>query len=406
MTEIQKILAEWARAKEENEACALATVVKVVGSAYRRPGARMLITNDGRTIGTISGGCLERDIAERAPSVLRASNATIVEYDTTSSEDIVWGLGLGCNGLVQVLLESITAESNAARLLEFADESLRERQTGVVVATLIHVNNHTRAKVGQRLMLREDGSVQDYVGESELAALILTDARAVFNKRRSKLRQYQLSEGEMEVFIEVVEPPVPLIVFGADMDAVPVAEFARHLGWQVTIIDPRARQATRDRFAFADNIVLCRAEEIARCVALENCAAAVVMSHNYPDDLTMLRALLSSPVGYVGVLGPKRRTEKMLQEIRADDDNFDDSRLEELHTPIGLDIGADTPEEIALSIVAEIKATLANRQGGLLKHRNAPIHDVMDGTNPATNLTNKSHTAATETEQILTSIRQ
>ncbi|GAC1402865.1 MAG: hypothetical protein NVSMB56_17830 [Pyrinomonadaceae bacterium] len=186
--------------------------------------------------------------------------------------------------------------------------------------------------------------------------------------------------------------------------AVAVAEFARQLGWHVTIVDPRTRAVTRERFSAADEIVLCRADKIAGCVALENRTAAIVMSHNYLDDMTMLRALLSSPVGYIGILGPKSRTEKMLQEIRAEDENFDDSRLEELHSPIGLDIGADTPAEIALSIVAEIKAAYANRQGGLLKHRNAPIHDVLAGTIQPTDSTNKTQPEAAE--QILISVGQ
>ncbi len=379
MNELQAIVDAYTQSQVRGERTALATVVNVVGSAYRRPGARMLIAESGLTVGTISGGCLERDVVERAAEVIKSGVARIVEYDTRGNEDIVWGLGLGCNGVVQILLESVHEESEGAKALQFIAGCLHARQRGIL-ATVISVTRTLNDKsdvrrIGERLLLDSELNICDQTFTNDnLAALICADAREAFASGRAMLRAYETSAGRVEIFFDIISPPRSLIIFGAEPDAVPVARQALTLGWHVTVVDTRARQATLERFREADDVLLCRAEDIAARISLMPNTAAIVMTHNYMDDIALLRALLPSPVNYLGILGPKQRTAKVLEEIGAEGIGLAPAQLARLHSPIGMDIGAETPEEIALAIIAEIKAVGTKRGGGFLRDRNAPIH--------------------------------
>jgi xanthine/CO dehydrogenase XdhC/CoxF family maturation factor len=388
VNELQSVVDAYVEARARGERAALATVVGVVGSAYRRPGARMLITGGGRAAGSISGGCLERDVAERAARVMETGAARVVEYDTRGDEDVVWGLGLGCNGVVRVLIESLHEGGSAARALRFIGGRLRERRPGVL-ATVIRAPEATREsgaryegaayrfdRLGERLPLDESESDRrdDQGAGGGLVARIREDARAALAAGRAAARVYGSGADRIEVFFDLIRCPRPLVIFGAEHDADHVARLARGVGWHVTVVDTRAREASRRRFAAADEVVLCRAGEVASRVALSRETAAVVMTHNYLDDAELLRALLPSPARYVGVLGPKRRTEKLLEELRAGGEPPARAQLARLHAPVGIDIGAETPEEIALSIVAEIKAACDARPAGFLRDGLGPIH--------------------------------
>jgi xanthine dehydrogenase accessory factor len=392
MNELQAIVEAFAETRARDEQAALATIVSVVGSAYRRSGARMLITEGGRTVSTISGGCLERDVIERAAEVMDSGEARIIEYDTRGNEDIVWGLGLGCNGVVRILLESLHEESDGARTLKFIADCLRARHTGVI-ATIIGAaetsfksgDKASRQRTGARLLFVDEQNTtnqniasQLLIGdetEVEFIACLREDAGAVLNSGRSSVRAYETGAGQIEIFFDLIEPPRSLFVFGAEQDALPVVRLARSLGWHLTVVDTRARSRTSERFYEANEVVLCRAEEAASSISLAQDAAAIVMTHNYLDDIELLRCLLPSQVGYVGILGPKQRTAKLLEELSAEGVRLTNAQLTRLHSPIGMDIGAETPEEIALSIIAEVKTAFANRSGGFLRDRNAPIHD-------------------------------
>ncbi|MDT5294198.1 MAG: xanthine dehydrogenase accessory factor [Acidobacteriota bacterium] len=380
MNELQAIVAAYAEASARGERTALATIVGVEGSAYRRPGARMLIAGNGRTTGALSGGCLERDVAERAARVLKTRGPEVVEYDTRGSEDIVWGLGLGCSGVVRILLESLHAGSHGERALRFISDCLQARGSGVL-ATVIAGNvkaegcEYRPFAVGERLLL--DASMNicgPPLADGLPAARIREDALEILAGKRAASRSYEAGRGHIEIFFDVITPPRPLVIFGAEHDAVPLVHLARMLGWHVTVVDARARGATRERFAEADEVVLCGVEEVAARVSLTEDTAAVVMTHNYPIDVELLRVLLPSPVRYLGVLGPKQRTSKLLEEISGGASAPADSQHARLHSPTGIDLGAETPEEIALSIISEIKAVCAARGGGFLRDRNAPIH--------------------------------
>lgn len=193
----------------------------------------------------------------------------------------------------------------------------------------------------------------------------------------STVHKYQ-SSGSIEVLIEVIQPPTPLIVYGAGSDAVPVVNFAKALGWDVTVVDCRSHEATLLRLAIADKVILTRREIVHKEISIDENTIAVVMTHNYLDDLEILKTLLPSPARYLGILGPKQRTEKLLQDLHAERITYSKQQLQKLYAPIGIDVGADTPEEIALSIIAEIQTVLAKRSGGFLRNRNKPIHQRND----------------------------
>jgi xanthine dehydrogenase accessory factor len=378
MKEFIAILAELEKSNRQGKTTIMATVIEARGSTYRRPGARMLLTSDGCSVGTISGGCLEADVCLRSQEVMAKKQPIVVTYDTTSDEDIVWGLGLGCNGLVRVLIEPITPSQ--ADYVEFLSSCYGDRQLGVV-ATLVSATGLVQ-QVGTRLMLQQNGNLINQFSNS-LAASIVKDARTALQSETSILKSYLLPNGEIEVFIEVIQPPLPLIIFGAGHDAIPVARFAKELGWNVTVVDTRQASATQNRFAESDAIVLSRPENISDYVAVSDRTVAVVMTHNYLHDRELLKTLLPSQVCYLGILGPKSRTERLLEELRQIEISPTREQMHRLYAPIGLDIGADTPEEIALSIIAGIQAVITNRLGNQLRERKGSIHEQGNQLNPS-----------------------
>ncbi|MCL1470798.1 XdhC family protein [Argonema antarcticum] len=373
MNELQAIIDAFADVQRNHKNAVLATVVKVKGSAYRRPGARMLITEDGYRVGAISGGCLEDDVCDRAKKILATGIPTVVTYDTTSDEDIFWGLGMGCNGIIQVLIEPLQSQFNIEQLA-FLSCCLRLRQRGVM-ATVFQSSGDTLASITSRIFLTESDTPIDRVADAELAKKIIENARQVLKHgRTSQIKSYQWSNSEAEVLIEVIQPPVSLVVFGAGDDAIPVVRLAKELGWYVTVIDRRAAYATSTRFQEADAIAISHPEEMRSHLTLDCHTAAVVMTHNYLCDRDILQTLIPSPLPYIGILGARNRTEKLLQDLQQIGFVLDSEQLNRLYAPVGLDIGAETPPEIALSIIAEIKAVMADRSGGFLRNRKAPIH--------------------------------
>ena len=373
MTETQKIIEASRRAAQENVPSALATVVRVEGSAYRRPGARMFVTQTGERTGVLSGGCLEGDVAERALKVIETGKPVVVTYDTTSDDDIVWGLGIGCRGVVQVLLEP-TANFRFAELTQLLDECSQSRARGAI-ATVIQGAGGAEIEVGARALLHPYGCWQadDSLGKLFPGTGIVNELRSVVRSGASTVKRFELDQGTFDVFFEVIEPPVSLVIFGAGDDALPLVASARSLGWHTTLVDTRARALTAERFPQADEVVLCPAEDACQRVRLNDNTVVVVMTHNFLHDLALLRTLLQTRLRYLGCLGPRHRTEKLLSDLAAEMD-VSRIRLGQLYAPAGLDIGADTPAEVAYSIVAEINSVLSNREGGFLRKRKGPIH--------------------------------
>ena len=381
MNELQAILEAFAQSQENGETAFLATVVKTQGSTYRRAGAKMLMTSTGKMVGTISSGCLENDVFEHTRQSMSDSSAIVVTYDNTAPEDIIWGFGLGCNGVVQVLIESLDKD-NTVNKLAFMRECLNKNHFGIV-ATVFDIQGEVNIKTGARLLLYPNGNISTDIKDINLTQSLIADAQTAFINQKSTVNQYYLPNGNVEVFIEVIQPPTPLVIFGAGRDAVPVAKYAKTLGWHVTVVDCRASNATYERFPMADEIIVARRETIHQ-VSITERTATVVMTHNYLDDIEIVKMLLLSSNQYVGVLGAKQRIERLLADLRAAETIYTDDMREKLHAPIGIDIGAETPEEIAMAIIAEIQAVLSNRNASFLKNRKKPIHS--SANNPLTDI--------------------
>lgn len=367
MRELQIILGAAGELAERGERAALATVVDVQGSSYRLPGAKMIAGENGTTYGTVSGGCLEADVLERATQVMRTGAAEVFVYDTTNNDDSVFSLNMGCRGVIRILLER-----PGDVLLNFF-RSIEETRRGGLAATLIQVSDTGRERdlrVGARLLLGDGGRIVASDFDAASHETIAADALAAMREGKSKRSTYEFGE----VFFDLIAPPVSLVVFGAGADAIPLVEMSKDLGWHVTVIDHRAAFATPERFPGAE-ILKVRPEGVARSLPITERTVAVVMTHNYEHDKIILRNLLRSPARYVGSLGPKRRAERLLGELRDEGEQYSDEELSKLYAPIGLDIGADTPAAIALSVIAEIQSILSGRTGGFLRNRRGSIYD-------------------------------
>jgi len=366
MMELQEILHRVS--VDDGDDAILATLVDVQGSGYRVAGARMLIDRNGKSIGTVSGGCLEADILERARKVLETGEPIVVSYDTTKDENSPFGLGMGCRGVVRVLLEP--ARHNNA--LAFIRDCFTRREQGVV-STLISKTPNVQAGLASRLFLKND--TFNGMALNGLSFQVGRDATAVLLETRSRTNTYETADTEVEFFHEVIKPPTAILIFGAGHDAVPVARLAGRMGWRVAVFDHRPAWVSADRFPEADELIVSRPENIDHDIFVDPQSIAVVMNHNYDLDREILARLLVSKCRYIGMLGPKQRTERLLDELVSQGITFKESQLEKLYAPVGLDIGASTPEGIALAIVAEIQAVLSGREGGSLKYRQAPIYD-------------------------------
>ena len=347
---------------------ALATVVRVRGSSYRSPGARMLITDDGKWVGSISGGCLEGDALRKARKVMTDQSPQTVTYDTSEDSNQNLGIGLGCNGVIDVLLEPVDTTGNYDAIRLF--ETIIAAKEPVGLATVFS-NTLYQA---EKLLINSKGEVLMPLSSADLNERVFPDLSNVFTTRRSEARKYHEEGTELEVFIELIQPSISLMIFGGGFDARPVSNLAKSLGWEVTVTDECVAHIAPVFFPTADKLSLCHRDFVDRDFDITPFTACVLMSHNYEYDRDVLRKLLNSPTPYVGILGPRKRFDKMIEEYAGEGIRLSGDDLHRIHSPIGLDIGAEAPDEIALSIVSEIQGKFSNRSGGFLKYRNAPIH--------------------------------
>jgi xanthine/CO dehydrogenase XdhC/CoxF family maturation factor len=351
---------------------AIATVVNVRGSTYRRPGARLLVTSDGRSAGMISGGCFEADARERCRRVMSTGRVEIVTYDSTAPDDIVFGLGLGCQGVVQVLFEPLVAGDQAG-LLSFFAACMARRQPGRMV-TVFEADG---IPLGSRVLRWPDGRVSSSLADPTVSSALICFVRES-GSNLVAVHDLELPDARgAAVLVETIVPSPSLTIFGGGDDAVPVVRIAKLAGWHVTVVDVRPEYAKRERFSDADAVLCLRPEAVATDpgIVLPPESLVVVMTHHFAHDQALLRTLLPLPLRYLGILGPKARTIRLLDELENDGVILSAQKLAHLYAPAGLDLGAETPEEIAVSIMGEMQAVLARRKGGSLRDRNAPIHD-------------------------------
>lgn len=346
---------------------AIATVVQVAGSAYRREGAKLLVRDDGVTRGNVSGGCLEQDVLEVALRVLETGQSELRSY--CSGADVVeaWDLGVGCEGRVDVFITPAAGDDARLReLLEAAEESF-------AVASLVDIEMEEGATDGEtpsprprRLLVTAEGEPIGSLGDSVLDRLAGVAARDALATEISGIAAI----GSRQVFVEMLRPPPRLVVFGAGDDARPLVTLATTVGFRVTVVDRRPALLAPERFSSGTRLVTARAEARGLQSLLGCKPFVVLMTHNYADDLAYLESILSVPTSYIGMLGPRQRTERILDTLRMTIP-VDADRV---HGPIGLDLGGEGAEAVAVAIIAEILTVKSGRLAEPLRDRTAPIH--------------------------------
>jgi xanthine dehydrogenase accessory factor len=369
VSEITDVLTAIGSLAASGQRMALATIVAVRGSTYRRPGARLLVPEEGAPIGNISGGCLEGDVADMARLVMEEGRARLAGWDLTADDDAVWGLGLGCNGAIEVFIEPAERAVEAARALRTALEEERP----ISLVTVIESAEPEAIAPGARVIVMPDGRVEGSLGRSDVDAEAIAAGRELHTTERSEIRT--LAEG-VRAFVEILDPPLRLVICGAGHDAVPLVRAASLLGWNVTVVDDRPAFLNRERFPEAHGFAsVDDPSEVAAAVTVDARTFVVVMTHNFLRDKAYLRGLLTTDARYVAMLGPAARTQRLLMELEEEGTPITEERRSRIHGPAGLDLGAEGPEEIAQAIIGEIVAVRRGRDGGFLKERPTPIHD-------------------------------
>jgi xanthine dehydrogenase accessory factor len=372
MKEIQAIIQAYEEAQQQGKQTALATVVHVQGSSYRRPGARMLITVDGQLTGAISGGCLEGDALRKALLVMTRQQPMLVTYDTTDEDDAKLGVGLGCEGIIHIVIEPILPEQadNPIQLLK----TISAQRQHATLVMLFSLNDRREVQPGTCLLQLPGETVTARIGNDALQKALTADAKTAFINQVSAAKTY-VSEGkQFTAFIELIKPAVSVIIIGAGNDAIPVAQMANIMGWQVTVADGRPAQATAARFPTANQVLVTKPDQVIEQVTIDAQTVFVLMTHNYNYDLKVLRQLITRRVTYIGMLGPRKKLVRMLDELKVEGIEPTPEQLTSIYGPVGLNIGAENAEEIALSIIAEIKAVIAGRAGEFLRNSADTIH--------------------------------
>lgn len=378
MHETLRLLETLEPLRARGEETALATVVRTAGSTFRKESAKLLITAAGDMVGSISAGCLENDVREAAGEVLHTGDPQLLHYDNTAPEDIIWGLGLGCNGVVDVFVEAIDYPGDAS---ERSDISLYEALSlpfeedhPAALARIIANDSNEDPRPGKRMVLWADGGTRGGLGDANLERRVRADALAFLKRERSGTVTYKLAAGSVDVYIEALLPPAPLVILGADPDARPIVSAAKALGFRVIVVDHRETHANGTHYPDADEVVVCEPEDLVERAPLTERSWVLIKTHNYLRDKALLATVLKSPVRYVGQLGPKARTEDLLADLAREGVRFSDAELARLYAPVGLDLGAESPEEIAVSILGEMLAIKYGREGRFLRNQTASIH--------------------------------
>jgi xanthine dehydrogenase accessory factor len=359
--ETERLLDAIHRARAAGEPAAMATVVRVKGSAYRREGTRMFVRRNGTYECSLSGGCLEPTVAEAAALVIATGNPVIVSYDL--AEDSIWGLGIGCSGAVDIRIERIGDDAITNDWLTI----LEHGEAAVLVTPLSGVSG--------RMIVRGPGDIVGGLTDP------IVEQRAIASARRRLAAPYPASRpepiGGAEVFFEITMPPPDLVIFGAGHDAAPVAQLAWTLGFAVTVVDVREAFLTKERFGGATRVCV-HFTKFAERVALRPDSFSLIMNHHIERDQESLRFSLESDAAYIGVLGPRSRYEKLLAGLADQGYVPDPMRAARVRSPVGLSLGAETPEEVATSILGELLAIRRGFDGGFLSGTAGSLHRPED----------------------------
>ncbi len=356
---VEPLLPLYERERSGGRAFALGLIISTEGSTYRKAGALMLIAADGDYAGVLSGGCLEGDLRDQARSVISGGTPRVVRYDMRGEDDLIWGLGLGCEGAVEILLLQVGPANHWEPLAHFC-AALAAR-----VPTAVGIVVDADPQILPRGTL-----VLPAKADPELARVLQAateTSRATWFESANPLRR---------LFVLPLTLSPKVLLLGAGPDTLPVVDLAARLGWKVTLIDHRSAFAEARRFPNAERVVLARPEDFLAHIDPTHFTAAVVMSHHFPSDLGYLKALAATSIPYVGLLGPASRRERLASELGAPMTAL----RARLHSPVGLPIGGRTPESVALAIVAEIHAHVHKAGVVQIPDNRAPLRPAAAGT--------------------------
>jgi xanthine dehydrogenase accessory factor len=355
-----------------DDSAVLATIIDVEGNAFRRPGAKMVVSEQGAGVGSITAGCLEDEVLDLAAEVRSDGRARVEQFDLTGDDD-VWGLGLGCNGIIDLLVEPLTDDFRPVVDAYGNGED-------IVVLTVLDGDGATEQ--GDR-MLVPDGDVSQattVVGDwpEWLVDQLEQPVETLLAAGQSDTLAFEHEGETVRVFVDSVTARPDLVVFGTGHDVTPVVELADRMDFRVTVVGFRGGLATAERFPNADRVLSTSPAQIHETLAFDEDTYAVVMTHNVVDDTIAIEELLETETPYIGLMGPTERFEEVVEDIEADREPLSDAELDRIYTPVGLDLGGGTPYQIALSIVGEVQAVANERDPKHLRDRKSPIHERVE----------------------------
>ena len=370
MKEIKAIIAAYDKIDPTLTRAALAIVVRVEGSSYRRTGARMLVLDDGNWIGGISGGCLEGDALKRARLAINNSEATLITYDTSEDDPHQIGVGLGCNGIIDVLFCPLDFNdpNNPVELLKKCLKANRETHTLITITEL--KRELTGIKKGYCFQYNGMDTLEEFENlkiQESVEKLI----KKQIASQKSGISTIDTANGNcLTLFIELLPPEIHVVLIGNQYDVFPMCRLLKEIGWRVSIV-ANPLKLNPKIIALADEV---KSPAEFQNMPIDEHTAIILMSHDFKTDKINLPKALNTTSPYIGMLGPKVRAQKIWNELADEGFTIHEVDMMRIHAPLGLDIGAVTPEEIALSLAAGIKAAFAGRDGTFLKYRKLPIH--------------------------------
>lgn len=371
MREIEAIISAYKEAKSKGQKSVLATVVHVEGSSYRAAGARMLVDEYGFMTGAISGGCLEGDALRKALLALDQNKNKLVTYDTSDEDDAVIGAQLGCNGIIQVLFEPIDSDqdNNPIELLKQAEDY----DQPVALVSIFNLDK-TKDQIGSTLLIDQKGKSTGQIADPALSEKIHEIANNSLERRINHFGEYHSETETQNVFIEIITPPPTLVLVGAGNDSQVLSKMAKVLGWEIIVADGRPTHANEKRFSSCQ-VVVTNPEEILDNIRINETTAFVLMTHNYNYDLAVLKLLFNEEkVPYIGILGPNKKHRRMLGDLADEGIQLTDEQSAKIYAPVGLQIGAETPAEIGLSVLSEIQSVLTESDVRHLRELEGSIH--------------------------------
>jgi len=373
MNELKAIISAYEDAKRRQQNCVLATVVHVEGSAYRRAGARMLVDEDGKMTGAISGGCLEGDALRKALHALYQNQNKLITYDTSDEADAVIGAQLGCNGVIQVLFEPLDYNSSE-NPLELLKKTVNSDHP-LILVSLFNLDK-SKSQFGTVGLFDRNQLIAGQIQNEDLLTRLKEDIKAVYEKQCSQFIAYSGKEENINAFLFFHLPAPHLVIVGAGNDAQVLSQMADTLGWKINVVDGRPSHANIDRFIGSCQVLVSQPEEILDELEINNRTLFVLMTHNYHYDFSVFKILLSYPeIPYIGILGPMKKYQRMLDDLNQEDIEMTDQDSKRVYAPIGLDLGGENPAEISLSILAEIQSVLSQSRVMHLREKEGPIHN-------------------------------